>query len=144
MWLECIINYWGDDDESMKPKRKFFHRSILVNACSYTEGEALTTDWASKNIDEEFDISPIRELQIQSVYFLDEEPKNSHQYYKCDCQYSYIDFKGREKVEKVNVVIQEKDPNNVHKKVKELIDRDYLTTCIVNKISLLKIEDVIL
>lgn len=47
MYFESTINYWTDNPDGFKPPRIPVKRTILVRAYTYTEVEAITTDWGS-------------------------------------------------------------------------------------------------
>lgn len=67
MYFESTINYWTDNPDGFKPPRILIKRTILVRAYTYTEVEAITTDWGAKETNEDFRISPIKETDIISV-----------------------------------------------------------------------------
>lgn len=48
MYFESTINYWTDNPDGFKPPRIPVKRTILVRAYTYTEVEAITTDWGAK------------------------------------------------------------------------------------------------
>lgn len=47
MYFESTINYRTDNPDGFKPPRIPVKRTILVRAYTYTEVEAITTDWGS-------------------------------------------------------------------------------------------------
>ena len=41
---------------------------IACSAINYTDAEAIATKWGNENIDVEFDISPIKEMNISGIH----------------------------------------------------------------------------
>lgn len=106
MWLEGTISYWGDDEESFSPKRKLFKNVILVQAVSYTDAEEQLTRWAvDELLEDEFEIRPIKELDIEEVI----RNKTKGFFYKCDCTWNEIDERGKTKEYKRNILVEASD-----------------------------------
>lgn len=101
MYFESTINYWTDNPNGFKPPRIPIKRTILVRAYTYTEAEAITTDWGAKETNEHFRISPIKETDIISVV-----NKNGEKFFKVVSYYPKTTPKGKVKMQKVVLMVQ--------------------------------------
>lgn len=63
-FFEITLTYYDVDENSTSMKVKKFVNVIACEAINYTEAEALATKWGEENINVEFEISPIKELNI--------------------------------------------------------------------------------
>lgn len=133
MYLTCTVNYWDDDDES--PRRVLRKRTIFCRAVNYTEGEAIATRWAQSITDEEFTISPIKELDVVEIV------GSGSYFYKVDCKYHDYNESGKDKVYKHNILfIDESDQiNEVTQKAMKYLQKQFLRFDIP-KITVLNIE----
>lgn len=100
MYFESTINYWTDSPDSFKPPRIPVKRTILVRAYTYTEVEAITTDWGAKETDEDFRISPIKETDIISVV------GEGEKFFKVVSYYPETTPKGKIKMQKAVLMVQ--------------------------------------
>jgi hypothetical protein len=67
MYFESVVNYWMDNPDDFKPPRIQVKRHLLVRGYTYTEAEAVSVEWGTKETEEEIKISPIRELSLYTV-----------------------------------------------------------------------------
>jgi hypothetical protein len=95
MYFESTINYWTDNPDGFKPPKIPIKRTILVRAYTYTEVEAITTDWGAKETNEDFRISPIKETDIISVV------GNGEKFFKVVSYYPETTPKGKVKCRKL-------------------------------------------
>ena len=102
MYFESTISYWTDNPDGFKPPRIPVKRTILVRAYTYTEVEAITTDWGTKETEEEIKISPIRELSLYTV--VEDDPDGK--FFKVDVLYPEETPKGKIRMQKVSLMVQ--------------------------------------
>ena len=100
MYFESTISYWTDNPDGFKPPRILVKRTILVRAYTYTEVEAITTDWGAKETNEDFKISPIKETNIISVV------GEGEKFFKVVSYYPETTPKGKVKMQKAVLMVQ--------------------------------------
>lgn len=100
MYFESTISYWTDNPDGFKPPRILVKRTILVRAYTYTEVEAITTDWGTKETDEDFKISPIKETDIISIV------GEGEKFFKVVSYYPETTSKGKVKMQKAVLMVQ--------------------------------------
>lgn len=121
-FFEIGITYYDIDSESMSGKYKKFTTSIGCEASSYTEAEAIATKWGDENIEVDFEISPIKEMDIIGVI---SHKENLGLWYIVKGIWSEYDDRHRLKSYKVNYLIQEKNPEIASKKILDLLKENY-------------------
>lgn len=112
MYFESTINYWTDNPDGFKPPRILVKRTILVRAYTYTEVEAITTDWGAKETDEDFRISPIKETDIISVV------GEGEKFFKVVSYYPETTPKGKIKMQKAVLMVQSNSDTEAIKRTK--------------------------
>lgn len=123
-FFEITLTYYDVDENSTLMKLKKFVNVIACEAVNYTEAEALATKWGEENINVEFEISPIKELNIfRFIPNKDEEGS----FYIVKGVWIEINEKGKEKVYNVNYLIQAKTTNEANKIALEEMDELYPT-----------------
>lgn len=138
MWLECIISYWGDDEESPIPKRKIFKRSILVQSVNYTDAEAIATGWGNEQTSETFDIFPIKDMDVEEILV----NQNDGVYFKCDCTWSELDIRGKLKTYKKKLLV-EANNSSVASSIAFKKMREWYQDVSVKKVAQTDIEEII-
>lgn len=138
MYFESTISYWTDNPDGFKPPRIPVKRTILVRAYTYTEVEAITTDWGAKETDEEIKISPIKELSIYTVI----EDDSAGKFFKVDVLYPEETPKGKIRIQKVSLMVQSASDVEAIEVVKKYFDflptRDEL---VIKAVTLTEIEE---
>lgn len=128
-FFEITLTYYDVDENSTSMKVKKFVNVIACKAINYTDAEALATKWGEENINVEFEISPIKELNIfRFIPNKDEEGS----FYIVKGVWIEINEKGKEKVYNVNYLIQAKTTNEANKIALEEMDELYPTVRIAD------------
>lgn len=102
MYFESVVNYWTDNPDGFKPPRIQVKRHLLVRGYTYTEAEAVSVEWGTKETEEEIKISPIKELSIYTVIESDPDGK----FFKVDVLYPEETPKGKIRMQKVSLMVQ--------------------------------------
>lgn len=95
MYFESVVNYWTDNPDGFKPPRIQVKRHLLIRGYTYTEAEAVSVEWGTKETEEDFRISPIKETDIISVV------GNGEKFFKVVSYYPETTPKGKIKMQKV-------------------------------------------
>lgn len=128
-FFEITLTYYDVDENSTSMKIKKFTNVIACEAVNYTEAEALATKWGEENINVDFEISPIKELNV--FRFIPNEDKEGS-YYVVKGVWIEINEKGKEKVYNVNYLIQARTTNEANKIALEEMDELYPTVRIAD------------
>lgn len=138
MYFESTINYWTDNPDGFKPLRIPVKRTILVRAYTYTEAEAVSIEWGTKETEEEIKISPIKELSIYTVI----EDDSAGKFFKVDALYPEETPKGKIRIQKVSLMVQSASDVEAIEVVKKYFDflptRDEL---VIKAVTLTEIEE---
>lgn len=105
MRFECSLVYVALDPDSAKGTLKKFTDVIAMDAEDYTDAETIATQWGVDNIDAEFGVSPIKELNLFDV--IDNE--NGGLWYKCTASYTEYTMFGKPRFYKALFLLQEED-----------------------------------
>lgn len=128
-FFEITLTYYDVDENSTSMNLKKFVNVIACEAVNYTEAEVLATKWGEENINVEFEISPIKELNVfQFIPNKDEEGS----FYIVKGVWIEINEKGKEKVYNVNYLIQAKTTNEANKIALEEMNELYPTVRIAD------------
>lgn len=128
-FFEITLTYYDVDENSTSMNLKKFVNVIACEAVNYTEAEALATKWGEENINVEFEISPIKELNV-SQFIPNKDEEGS--FYIVKGVWIEINEKGKEKVYNVNYLIQAKTTNEANKIALEEMDELYPTVRIAD------------
>lgn len=128
-FFEITLTYYDADENSTSMNLKKFVNVIACEAVNYTEAEALATKWGEENINVEFEISPIKELNV-SQFIPNKDEEGS--FYIVKGVWIEINEKGKEKVYNVNYLIQAKTTNEANKIALEEMDELYPTVRIAD------------
>ena len=116
MYFESTISYWTDNPDGFKPPRILAKRTILVRAYTYTEVEAITTDWGTKETDEDFRIFPIKETDIISVV------GDGEKFFKVVSYYPETTPKGKVKMQKAVLMVRSSSDTEAIERAKLYFD----------------------
>lgn len=128
-FFEITLTYYDVDENSTSMKIKKFINVIACEAVNYTEAEALATKWGEENINIDFEISPIKELNV--FRFIPNEDKEGS-YYVVKGVWIEINEKGKEKVYNINYLIQAKDTEEANRIASEELTENYCTARVVD------------
>ena len=135
MYFESTISYWTDNPDGFKPPRILAKRTILVRAYTYTEVEAITTDWGTKETDEDFRISPIKETDIISVV------GEGENFFKVVSYYPEITPKGKVKMQKAVLMVQSNSDTEAIERAKLYFDfLPDINDLVIKSVTLTEIE----
>lgn len=128
-FFEITLTYYDVDENSTSMKVKKFINIIACKAINYTDAEALATKWGEENIDVEFEISPIKELNI-SQFIPNKDEEGS--FYIVKGVWIEINEKGKEKAYNVNYLIQARTTNEANAIALEEMNELYPTVRIAD------------
>lgn len=128
-FFEITLTYYDVDENSTSMKVKKFVNVIACKAINYTDAETLATKWGEENIDVEFEISPIKELNI-SQFIPNKDEEGS--FYIVKGVWIEINEKGKEKGYNVNYLIQARTTNEANAIALEEMDELYPTVRIAD------------
>lgn len=138
MYFESVVNYWTDNPDDFKPPRIQVKRHLLVRGYTYTEAEAVSIEWGTKETEEEIKISPIKELSIYTVI----EDDSAGKFFKVDVLYPEETPKGKIRIQKVSLMVQSASDVEAIEVVKKYFDflptRDEL---VIKAVTLTEIEE---
>nr|UVX66039.1 MAG: protein of unknown function DUF4494 [Bacteriophage sp.] len=138
MYFESVVNYWTDNPDGFKPPRIQVKRHLLVRGYTYTEAEAVSIEWGTKETEEEIKISPIKELSIYTVI----EDDSAGKFFKVDVLYPEETPKGKIRIQKVSLMVQSASDVEAIEVVKKYFDflptRDEL---VIKAVTLTEIEE---
>ena len=135
MYFESIISYWTDNTYGFKPPRILVKRTILVRAYTYTEVEAITTDWGTKETDEDFKISPIKETDIISTV------GEGEKFFKVVSYYPEATPKGKVKMQKAVLMVKSDSDTEAIERTKLYFDfLSDINDLVIKSVTLTEIE----
>lgn len=138
MYFESVVNYWTDNPDGFKPPRIQVKRHLLIRGYTYTEAEAVSVEWGTKETEEEIKISPIRELSLYTVI----EDDSAGKFFKVDVLYPEETPKGKIRMQKVSLMVQSASDVEAISIVKKCFDflptRDEL---VIKAVTLTEIEE---
>ena len=135
MYFESVVNYWTDNPDDFKPPRIQVKRHLLVRAYTYTEVEAITTDWGTKETDEDFRISPIKETDIISVV------GEGEKFFKVVSYYPEATPKGKVKMQKAVLMVKSNSDTEVIERTKLYFDfLSDINDLVIKSVTLTEIE----
>lgn len=138
MYFESVVNYWTDNPDGFKPPRIQVKRHLLIRGYTYTEAEAVSVEWGTKETEEEIKISPIRELSLYTV--IEDDPDGK--FFKVDVLYPEETSKGKIRMQKVSLMVQSASDVEAISIVKKYFDflptRDEL---VIKAVTLTEIEE---
>lgn len=136
-YFEITISYWAEDENSASRKMKKCQKVIACSAVNYTDAEAIATKWSNENLDVEFDISPIKEMNISGVH------SGKGLWFLCKGLWFETDMKGRVKENKIQYLIQSESSTKASEMMGKILNQDFFSETRVVDIKETKIEEFI-
>jgi hypothetical protein len=135
MYFESTISYWTDNPDGFKPPRILVKRTILVRAYTYTEVEAITTDWGTKETNEDFKVSPIKETDIISVV------GEGEKFFKVVSYFPEVTPKGKVKMQKAVLMVRSSSDTEAIERTKQYFDfLSDINDLVIKSVTLTEIE----
>lgn len=135
MYFESVVNYWTDNPDGFKPPRIQAKRHLLVRAYTYTEAEAISIEWGTKETEEDFRISPIKETDIISVV------GEGEKFFKVVSYYPETTPKGKIKMQKAVLMVQSNSDTEAIERTKLYFDfLSDINDLVIKSVTLTEIE----
>lgn len=135
MYFESVVNYWTDNPDGFKPPRIQVKRHLLVRAYTYTEAEAISIEWGTKETEEEIKISPIKETDIISVV------GEGEKFFKVVSYYPETTPKGKIKMQKAVLMVQSNSDTEAIERTKLYFDfLSDINDLVIKSVTLTEIE----
>lgn len=135
MYFESVVNYWTDNPDDFKPPRIQVKRHLLVRAYTYTEAEAISIEWGTKETEEDFRISPIKETDIISVV------GEGEKFFKVVSYYPETTPKGKIKMQKAVLMVQSNSDTEAIERTKLYFDfLSDINDLVIKSVTLTEIE----
>ena len=136
-YFEITISYWAEDENSASRRMKKCHNVIACSAINYTDAEAIATKWGNENIDVEFDISPIKEMNISGIH------SGKGLWFLCKGLWFETDMRGKVKENKIQYLIQSESSTKASEMMSKILNQDFFSETRVVDIKETKIEEFI-
>lgn len=136
-YFEITISYWAEDENSASRRMKKCQNVIACSAINYTDAEAIATKWGNENIDVEFDISPIKEMNISGIHL------GKGLWFLCKGLWFETDMKGKVKENKIQYLIQSESSTKASEMMSKILNQDFFSETRVVDIKETKIEEFI-
>lgn len=135
MYFESVVNYWTDNPDGFKPPRIQVKRHLLVRGYTYTEAEAVSIEWGTKETEEEIKISPIKETDIISVV------GEGEKFFKVVSYYPETTPKGKIKMQKAVLMVQSNSDTEAIERTKLYFDfLSDINDLVIKSVTLTEIE----
>lgn len=117
-FFEITLTYYDYDSESTSNRLKKFTEVIGCYAYNYTEAELIATQWGNENIDVNYKISPIKELDISNIIRSEDETGLWY-----IVKGIWIDNNSNKPKEyKVNYLVQDRNPSDAGKRALKILE----------------------
>lgn len=136
-YFEITISYWAEDENSASRRMKKCQNVIACSAINYTDAEAIATKWGNENIDVEFDISPIKEMNISGIH------SGKGLWFLCKGLWFETDMRGKVKENKIQYLIQSESSTKASEMMSKILNQDFFSETRVVDIKETKIEEFI-
>jgi hypothetical protein len=136
-YFEITISYWAEDENSASRRMKKCQNMIACSAINYTDAEAIATKWGNENIDVEFDISPIKEMNISGIH------SGKGLWFLCKGLWFETDMRGKVKENKIQYLIQSESSTKASEMMSKILNQDFFSETRVVDIKETKIEEFI-
>lgn len=136
-YFEITISYWVEDENSASRRMKKCQNVIACSAINYTDAEAIATKWGNENIDVEFDISPIKEMNISGIH------SGKGLWFLCKGLWFETDMRGKVKENKIQYLIQSESSTKASETMSKILNQDFFSETRVVDIKETKIEEFI-
>lgn len=135
MYFESVVNYWTDNPDGFKPPRIQVKRHLLVRGYTYTDAEAVSVEWGTKETEEEIKISPIKETDIISVV------GEGEKFFKVVSYYPETTPKGKIKMQKAVLMVQSNSDTEAIERTKLYFDfLSDINDLVIKSVTLTEIE----
>lgn len=135
MYFESVVNYWTDNPDGFKPPRIQVKRHLLIRGYTYTEAEAVSVEWGTKETEEEIKISPIKETDIISVV------GEGEKFFKVVSYYPETTPKGKIKMQKAVLMVQSNSDTEAIERTKLYFDfLSDINDLVIKSVTLTEIE----
>lgn len=136
-YFEITISYWAENENSASRRMKKCQNVIACSAINYTDAEAIATKWGNENIDVEFDISPIKEMNISGIH------SGKGLWFLCKGLWFETDMRGKVKENKIQYLIQSESSTKASEMMSKILNQDFFSETRVVDIKETKIEEFI-
>lgn len=136
-YFEITISYWAEDENSASRRMKKCQNVIACSAINYTDAEAIATKWGNENIDVEFDISPIKEMNVSGIH------SGKGLWFLCKGLWFETDMRGKVKENKIQYLIQSESSTKASEMMSKILNQDFFSETRVVDIKETKIEEFI-
>lgn len=136
-YFEITISYWAEDENSASRRMKKCQNVIACSAINYTDAEAIAIKWGNENIDVEFDISPIKEMNISGIH------SGKGLWFLCKGLWFETDMRGKVKENKIQYLIQSESSTKASEMMSKILNQDFFSETRVVDIKETKIEEFI-
>lgn len=136
-YFEITISYWAEDENSASRRMKKCQNVIACSAINYTDAEAIATKWGNENIDVEFNISPIKEMNISGIH------SGKGLWFLCKGLWFETDMRGKVKENKIQYLIQSESSTKASEMMSKILNQDFFSETRVVDIKETKIEEFI-
>ena len=136
-YFEITISYWAEDENSASRRMKKCQNVIACSAINYTDAEAIATKWGNENINVEFDISPIKEMNISGIH------SGKGLWFLCKGLWFETDMRGKVKENKIQYLIQSESSTKASEMMSKILNQDFFSETRVVDIKETKIEEFI-
>ena len=136
-YFEITISYWAEDENSASRRMKKCQNVIACSAINYTDAEAIATKWGNENIDVEFNISPIKEMNISGIH------SGKGLWFLCKGLWFETDMRGKVKENKIQYLIQSESSTKASEVMSKILNQDFFSETRVVDIKETKIEEFI-
>ena len=136
-YFEITISYWAEDENSASRRMKKCQNVIACSAINYTDAEAIATKWGNENIDVEFDISPIKEMNISGIH------SGKGLWFLCKGLWFETDMRGKVKENKIQYLIQSESSTKASEMMSKILNQDFFSETRVVDIKETKIGEFI-
>lgn len=123
MFYKAVVTYYDYDENNRISK---FTKTLVCKGENYTDAEVQVTSWANKNLDVDYNITPIKELDVINVY---PNEKEEGLWFKCRGVYAVVnDVTGKMKEYKVTYLIEASDIIEATKMCQKILDDTIIET----------------
>lgn len=120
MFYEAVVTYYDYDEDSRNNRISKFTKTLVCKGENYTDAEVQVTSWASENLNVDYNITPIKELDVINVY---PNEKEEGLWFKCRGVYAVVnDVTGKMKEYKVTYLIEAQDIIEATKTCQKILD----------------------
>lgn len=138
-FFETTITYWDEDPNVWSTRLTKFTHTLGYYAESYTDAEVIGYKWAQDNINVDYVLSPIKEMNISGIY----PTKEGGLWFLCKCVYLTENMNGKIKEKTLLYLVQAEDCLKANKKILEVLKEEVIGASRVVQITESKIKTVL-